>query len=135
MAHWLEVPELEARLQVTDEMPPSLNLLRECVTAIAAELDREISQEGRPPIITFLNHHGAYYNVSVREEEYRVLYMHIAQIEFSHKRTGELAWKICGYPCTPAEMRAAKARAAQDGFTGDILPNVYFVREHRSRGR
>jgi hypothetical protein len=135
MTHWLEVPELEARVQATDIMAPSLTLLRECVGAIVAVLDRDVVHEGQPPIITFLNHHGAYYNVSVHEEEYRVLYMHIAQIEFSHKRTGELAWKICGYPCTPAEMRAAKVRAAQDGFTGEILPNEYFVREHRSRSR
>ncbi len=103
--------------------------------AIAAELEREILQEGHPPIVTFRNHHGAFYNVSVHGEEYRVVYMHNAQIEFSLRRTAELAWKICGYRCTPAEMRAARARAAQDGFTGEILPNEYFVREHRSRGR
>ena|SRR5579871_3025473 len=131
MAHWLDVPELETRLLATDDMPPSLNLLRQCVGAIAAELEREIQQEGEPPVITFRNHHGAYYNVRVHEEEYRVVYMHNAQIEFSLKRTGELAWKICGYRCTPAEMRAARARAEQDGFTGEILPNEYFVRVHR----
>ncbi len=135
MAHWLEVPELEAQLQATDDMPPSLMLLRECVSAIVAELEREVLQEGHPPIVTFRNHHGAFYNVSVHEEAYRVVYMHNAQIEFSLSRTAELAWKICGYRCTPAEMRAAKARAAQDGFTGEILPNEYFVREHRSRGQ
>jgi hypothetical protein len=135
MADWLELPELEARLQATDQMPPSLTLLRDCVAAIAAELEREVLQEGHPPMLTFRNHHGAFYNVSIHEEEYRIVYMHNAQIEFALKRTAELAWKICGYRCTPAEMRAAKERAAQDGFTGEILPNEYFVREHRSRGR
>jgi hypothetical protein len=132
MAHWLEVPELEARLQATDDMPPSLMLLRDCVAAIAAELEREISHEGQPPIVTFRNHHGAFYNVSVHEEEYRVVYMHNAQIEFALRRTAELAWRICGYRCTPAEMRAAKERAAQEGFTGETLPNEYFVRAHRN---
>jgi hypothetical protein len=122
-------------LQAVDDLPPSLVLLRECVVAIAAELEREILQEGHPPIITFRNHHGAFYNVSVQEEEYRIVYMHNAQIEFALRRTAELAWKICGYRCTPAEMRAARERAAQDGFSGEILPNEYFVREHRSRGR
>jgi hypothetical protein len=29
-------------------------------------------------------------------------------------------------------MRAARARADRDGFTGDILPNEYFVREHHN---
>jgi hypothetical protein len=134
MANWLEVPELEARVQATDDMPPSLILLRECVGAIVAVLEREVVHEGQPPVVTFRNHHGDYYNVSIHEEEYRVLYMHNAQIEFLEKRTGELAWKICGYRCSPAQMRAAKARAAQEGFTGDVLPNEYFVREHRARG-
>jgi hypothetical protein len=134
MAHWLDVPELEERVQAADREPPSLELLRECVTAIAAALQRDVSHEGDPPIITFLNHHGAYYNVRVHADEYRVLYMHHAQIEFALRRTGELAWKICGYRCTPAQMREAKAQAEREGFTGDVLPNEYFVREHRSRG-
>jgi hypothetical protein len=134
MAHWLDVPELEARVQAADDMPPSLTLLRECVGAIVAVLDRDVTHEGQPPIVTFTNHHGAYYNVSVDEEEYQVLYMHHAQIEFRLKRTGELAWRICGYRCTPAQMRAAKERAEREGFTGDVLPNEYFAREHRARG-
>jgi hypothetical protein len=134
MPNWLEVPELEARIQATDDMPPSLALLRDCVGAIVAELDRDVSHQGQPPIISFLNHHGAYYNVSIHEEEYRVLYMHNAQIEFRLKRTGELAWKICGYRCTPAQMREAKAHAERDGFTGDIIPNEYFVLGYHARG-
>jgi hypothetical protein len=134
MAHWLEVPELEERLKAKDDLPPSLELLRECVEEIAATLERNIVREGNPPIVTFRNHHGAFYNVSVHGEEYRVVYIHLAHLEFALRRTGELAWKICGYRCTPAEMRAARARAARDGFTGEILPNEYFVREHRDRG-
>jgi len=115
-------------------MPPSLDILRECVAAIAETLQRDVTHEGNPPIITFLNHHGAYYNVRVHAEEYRVLYMHHAQIEFALRRTEELAWKICGYRCTPSEMREAKALAERDGFTGDIIPNEYFARVHRARG-
>ena len=128
MAHWLEVPELEARLQAADDSPPSLDLLCECVHAIVETLQRDVVRKGKPPVLTFLNHHGAYYNVSVHAEEYRVIYMHHAHIEFAVKRTEELAWRICGYRCTPAEMRDARARAEQDGFTGEILPNEYFVR-------
>jgi hypothetical protein len=135
MAHWLEVPDLEERLQAADAMPPSLDLLRECVEAIAVALEREVVLEGNPPIVTFRNHHAAYYNVSVHREEYRVVYIHsVAHLEFTLPRTAELAWKICGYRCTPAEMRAARERAAHDGFTGEILPNEYFVRVHKSRG-
>jgi hypothetical protein len=134
MAHWLEVPDLEELLKAKDEMPPSLDLLRECVETIAAALERDVVHEGEPPIVTFRNHHGAYYNVSVHAEEYRITYIHLARIEFAQRHTEELAWKICGYRCTPAEMRAARARAERDGFIGDILPNEYFVRQHHNRG-
>src|ERR1700722_7144922 len=134
MAHWLEGPVLGGLVGTKDKMPPSLGLLRECVEAIATALERNVVHEGEPPIVTFRNHHGAYYNVSVHAEEYRVVYIHLARIEFAQRRTEELAWKICGYRCTPAEMRAAKARAKRDGFTGDVLPNEYFVREHRNNG-
>jgi hypothetical protein len=133
MAHWLEVPDLEARLQAVDQQPPSLELLRECVAAIVAALERDVVQKGSPPIITFLNHHGAFYNVSIHAEEYQIIYVHHAHIEFALKRTEELAWRICGYRCTPAEMRAARARAERDGFTGEILPNEYFVRVRLNR--
>jgi hypothetical protein len=133
MAHWLEVPELEAMLQAANERPPSLDLLHECVEAIAVALQRDVIREGRPPVVTFRNHHGAYYNVRVQEEAYRVVYLHsVAQFEFTLTVTEELAWKICGYRCTPAEMRAARVRATRDGFTGEILPNEYFVREHKT---
>ncbi len=102
MAHWLEVPDLEELLKAKDEMPPSLDLLRECVETIAAALERDVVHEGEPPIVTFRNHHGAYYNVSVHAEEYRITYIHLARIEFAQRHTEELAWKICGYRCTPA---------------------------------
>ena len=67
-------------------------------------------------------------------KNYRLCYKRVGNQPFTLTFTEELAWKICGYRCTPAEMRAARARAARDGFTGEILPNEYFVREHRSRG-
>jgi hypothetical protein len=128
MAHWLEVPELEALVQAADDKPASLDSLHECVLVIAKTLEREVTLHGGPPMVTFLNHKGAYYNVSVHEEAYRVLYEHsVTQLEFTFERTGALAWRICGYRCTPAEMRDAKARARRDGFTGEILPNEYFV--------
>jgi hypothetical protein len=94
MAHWLEVPDLEELLKAKDEMPPSLDLLRECVEAIAAALERDVVHEGEPPIVTFRNHHGAYYNVSVHAEEYRITYIHLARIEFAQRHTEELAWSV-----------------------------------------
>jgi hypothetical protein len=128
MAHWLEVPELEALVDAADRKPPSLDVLRECVEAIAEALEREVTFRGHPPVVTFLNHRGAYYNVSVREQEYWIIYEHsVTQLEFALDRTCALAWRICGYKCTPAEMREAKERARREGFTGEILPNEYFA--------
>jgi hypothetical protein len=121
------MPELEELLQAADDRPASLDLLRDCVEAIAVALEREIVLEGNPPIVTFRNHKGAYYNVSVHQEGYRIVYEHsVSQLEFTVVRTEQLAWRICGYRCTPAEMRAARERAESEGFVGEILPDEYF---------
>jgi hypothetical protein len=134
MATWLEMPELEARVKAVDAQPPDLDRLRAAVEAIAASLEREVKTEGSPPHLTFCNHKGAYYNVKVHHGGYRVLYIHqAAQLEFKQHSTAELAWKICGYKCSPEQMRAAKARAERDGFTGKILPNEYFSAVKRTR--
>jgi hypothetical protein len=134
MAHWFEMPELESLVQAANNEPPSLDVLRDCVAAIAGALERPMVLEGSPPVVTFRNHHGAYYNVSVHQEAYRIVYIHsVTQLEFTLSRTEELAWKICGYKCTPAEMRAARERAERDGFTGEILPNEYFSTPHETR--
>jgi hypothetical protein len=131
MAHWLEVPELEVMIESAAEREASLNALHECVEAIIAALERQVEYKGRPPIVTYCNHRGAYFNVSVNQGRYRVIYEHqVAQLEFGLARTDELAWRICGYRCTPAEMRAARERARLDGFIGDILPNKYFKPPH-----
>jgi hypothetical protein len=60
MAHWLELPDLEALLQAADAQHPSLDVLRECVLAIAAAVEREVKLDGREPMLTFRNHKGAY---------------------------------------------------------------------------
>jgi hypothetical protein len=134
MAHWLEVPEVEAFVQAAGERPLSLDVLHECVEAIAAAVNRHVKRQGDPPVVTYRNHKGAFYNVSVRDGEYWIFYEHaVAQLEFSADRTEELAWKICGYKCTPAEMRMARARAERDGFTGKILPNEYFLADSKAR--
>jgi len=134
MANWLEMPELETLLQAANAQPLSLDVLRECVEAIAAAVERKVSLEGREPVVTFRNHKGAYYNVRVDQGEYRIVYEHaVAQLEFTLDRTEELAWRICGYKCTPAEMRAAKKRAQHDGFLGKILPNEYFDADKKVR--
>jgi hypothetical protein len=134
MAHWLELPELEALVRAADARQPSLDVLRECVLAIATAVEREVRLEGCEPILTFRNHKGAYYNVRVDRDEYIIIYEHaLAQLEFTLDRTEVLAWRICGYRCTPAEMRAARERAQRDGFSGKILPNEYFYADKSPR--
>jgi hypothetical protein len=131
MAHWLAVPDLEAMIETAAEREASLHELQECVEAIIKTLERQVRYQGRPPMVTYHNHRGAYFNVSVHEGKYRVIYEHqVAQLEFGLERTDDLAWRICGYRCTPAEMRAARERAQRDGFTGEILPNIYFKPPH-----
>jgi hypothetical protein len=131
MASWLEMPELETQLESASAREPSLDVLHECVVAIMTALERQVYRQGDPPIVTYRNHKGAYYNVSVRESQYWIIYEHsISQLEFGLPRTDDLAWRICGYRCTPAEMRAARQRARRDGFTGTILPNTYFSPPH-----
>jgi hypothetical protein len=125
---------LEALLQVADAHQPSLDVLRECVEAIAAAVEREFRLAGHEPILTFQNHKGAYYNVRVDQGEYLVIYQHsLARLEFTVDRTEVLAWKICGYKCTPAEMRAARERARCDGFLDKIIPNEYFYADNKTR--
>jgi hypothetical protein len=134
MAHWLELPDLETLLQAADAKQPSLDVLRECVLSIAAAVEREVKLEGREPMLTFRNHKGAYYNVRVEEREYLIIYEHaLAQLEFKLDSTQVLAWRICGYKCTPAEMRVARERAQSDGFFGKILPNEYFHGDKKAR--
>jgi hypothetical protein len=134
MASWLEMSDLEALVQSADANPPSLDALHRCVEAIAGALEREVALEGKPPVVTYRNHKGAFYNVSVHAQEYRVFYLHsVAQLEFTLDRTEHLAWRICGYRCSPAEMRAARQRALRDGFTGAILPDEYFVLPKKRR--
>jgi hypothetical protein len=134
MTTWLEMPELEARVTAADAQPPDLDRLRAAVEAIATALEREVKADGSPPLLTFRNHKGAFYNVKVRHGGYRVLYIHqAAQLEFQHHGTAELAWKICGYKCSPGQMRIAKERARLDGFVGEILPNQYFSAIKRTR--
>jgi len=134
MATWLEMPELEVHVKAADLQPPDLDRLRAAVEEIALALEREVTIEGTPPVLTFHNHKGAYYNVRVHHGGYRVLYIHqAAQLEFKQHGTAELAWKICGYKCSPAQMRVAKERAKLDGFVGEILPNQYFSAVRRTR--
>jgi len=131
MAHWLEVPDLEAMIEAAAKREASLHALHECVEAIIAALQRQVKYQGRPPMVTYQNHRGAYFNVSVHEGGYRVIYEHhVAQLEFKLPRTDDLAWRICGYRCTPAEMRRARERARRDGILGNVLPNTYFKPPH-----
>ncbi len=131
MASWLEMPELEALVESAGAREPGLDVLHQSVEAIMTTLERQVRRQGHPPIVTYHNHKGAYYNVSVRQSAYWIIYEHsVSQLEFGLARTDQLAWRICGYRCTPVEMRAARERARRDGFTGTILPNKYFSPPH-----
>jgi hypothetical protein len=135
MAHWMDVPELEAMLQEMDVQPVDVETLCAAVAVIAGRLDRPVKTVGRKSaMVTFESPGLKFYNVGVREEEYRVLFQHeAAQLDLVFGYTVDLAWRICGYPCSPADMRQARARAAAEGVR-DLkkLPPRFFRPRRRS---
>jgi hypothetical protein len=134
MAHWMDVPELEMMLQEMNAQPADIELLRTAVNAIVAELNRPVRAVGSGRMVTFHYPGLAFYNVSVREDEYRVLLQHeAAQLDVTYGYTDELAWRICGYPCSPAEMREARKRAEAEGIAGEKLPPSFFRPRRRAK--
>jgi hypothetical protein len=130
----MDVPELETMLQEMNAQPADIELLRVAVNAIVAELSRPVRAVGSGRMVTFQYPGLAFYNVSVREDEYRVLLQHeAAQLDVIYGYTDELAWRICGYPCSPAEMREARKRAEAEGITAEKLPPSFFRPRRRAK--
>jgi hypothetical protein len=127
MAHWLSVPELEQMLGEMGAQPADIEVLRVAVTTIATKLDRQVKTTGKGKMVTFEAPGLAFYNVSVRQDEYRVLFQHeAAQLDITYGYADELAWRICGYPCSPAELREARKKAELMGVTDKKLPPSFF---------
>jgi hypothetical protein len=133
-AHWLSAPELEAMLQDLAAHPADVEKLRAAVEAIVEKLNRPVKIVGKGKVVTFEFPGLAFYNVSVREDEYRVLLQHeAAQLDLVYGYTDELAWRICGYPCSPAEMREARKKAESLGITNKKLPPSFFRPRKKSK--
>jgi hypothetical protein len=136
MAHWLTVPELEALLHDMSVQPADMDVLRAAVGLIAEKLDRRVKTVGgKSRMVTFESPGLTFYNVAVVEKEYHVIFQHeAAQLNRVFDHTPDLAWRICGYPCSPADMRKARVQAARDGLT-DLkkLPPQYFRQRRRSQ--
>jgi len=136
MAHWMEVPDLEAMLQEIDAAPASIETLCAAVAVIAETLDRPVKRVGgASPMATFEGVGLRFYNVDVAGDEYRVWFLHeAAQLDIVFGYTADLAWRICGYPCSPADMREARERALREGIE-DLkrLPPQFFRPRRRSR--
>ncbi len=120
------MPDLETLLQAANAQPLSLDVLRECVEAIAAAVERKVSLEGREPVVTFRNRKGAYYNVRVDQGQYRIVYQHaVAQLEFTLDHTEELAWRICAYNHARRNEGSQKARPARRIFGQNSSEKVF----------
>jgi hypothetical protein len=131
MAHWMSVPELETALRDTNKQPADLGALRAAVAAIAEALNRPVKTVAQEKIVTFEYPGLIFFNVRVVDDEYNVLFQHeAAQSTRIYGYTDELAWRICGYPCSPAEMREAKKKAESQGIREKKLPASFF-RPHR----
>ena len=133
MAHWMSVPELEAALREMNERSVDMEVLREAVAAIVEILNRPVTTEILERVVTFRYPGLIFYNVSVMDDEYHVLLQHeAAQATRIYGYTDELAWRICGYPCSPAEMREARKRAEGEGITDKKLPARFFRPRRRT---
>jgi len=134
MAHWMSVPELEAVLREMNERSTDLDVLRGAVAAIVEALNRPVKTVTYEKLVTFEYPGLIFYNVGVMEDEYHVLFQHeAAQATRVYGYTDELAWRICGYPCSPAEMREARKKAQSVGITDKKLPASFF-RPRRKAG-
>jgi hypothetical protein len=123
---WLEMPELEAQVTAADSKPASLGLLRECVEAIATATERRVKIEPSGSYLRIRNQQDKQFNVTVRDGEYYGYFQQYAERSESVVRhTAKLSWEICGFMCTPAEMRDARDRARRDGIT-ESIPLNYF---------
>ena len=104
-----------------------MNVLCEAVAAIVGILNRPVTTEVHGGVTTFSYPGLIFYNVRVVADEYHVLFQHeAAQIDLVYERTDELAWRICGYPCSPTEMRDARKKAESLGITAKKLPASFF---------
>jgi hypothetical protein len=136
VAHWMNVPELEAMLQEINDRPADMDALRAAIAAIAERLDRKVKTVDRKSVmVTFQSPGLTFYNVAVEDDEYRVLFQHeAAQLDLRFGYTADLAWRICGYPCSPADMREIKVRAEREGVE-DLkkIPPRYFRPRRRPK--
>jgi hypothetical protein len=133
MAHWMSVPELEAALREMNKQPTDLDVLRSAVAAIVETLDRPVTIETHERVVTFKYPGLIFYNVRAIDDEYHVLLQHeAAQATRIYGYTEELAWRICGYPCSPAEMREARKKAESEGITEKKLPARFFRPRRRT---
>jgi hypothetical protein len=137
MANFLELPGLEAQIAAADARPLSLDLLRECVEAIATATGRAVKfrdwENAFGSGLSISNDQRATYSVSLRNGEYHVGYQWQAeQSESISTGTEKLAWTICGFMFTPAETRKATELARADRVTGTI-PINYFATAMKSQ--
>jgi hypothetical protein len=127
MAHWMSVSHLEAALQEMNSEPTDLDVLRAAVAAIVEALNRPVKTVRHETLVIFEYPGLIFHNVRVMDDEYHVLFQHeAAQATRIYGYTDELAWRICGYPCSPAEMREARKRAESQGITSKRLPASFF---------
>jgi hypothetical protein len=127
MAHWMSVAHLEAALQEMNAQPADVDVLCAAVASIVEMLNRRVKTMSQGKNVTFEYPGLIFHNVRVLDGEYHVHRQHeAAQTNLIYGYTDELAWRICGYPCSPAEMREARKNAESRGITAKKLPASFF---------
>jgi hypothetical protein len=128
--------ELETRFIAARVQPPILYVLRDYVEAIANATGKKIRVRvhgagGRQHL--YFDNIGTpgqtssvYYTCSVADGDYVVKGQSCGeQWDLRTRQTEKLAWRICGFLYTPAEIREAAERARRDGTEGAV-PLHYF---------
>jgi hypothetical protein len=123
--------ELEARFIAARFQPPILYVLRDYVQAIANATGKDVrirvhGAGGRQRL--YFDNIGTpgqtssvYYTCSVVDGEYVVKGQSCGEHwELRTRQTEKLAWRICGFLYTPAEIRQAAEKACLDGKSGAI---------------
>jgi hypothetical protein len=117
--NWLDHPDLEEKIASLDALPPDLDRLVETVRRISEASGKEIRikpwMRGATPVVSF-DKTGTpeSYNVSVEEARYCIAYQYAADRSITHvASTAQLAWKILGFPFSPADACARLERAKE----------------------
>jgi hypothetical protein len=135
---WLEHPDLERKIASLDSLPPDLDRLTQCVRWIVEALNMEIkiefSHDSAGPAVRFQIPKAAGSRVvAMKDGIYSVHHRYTGDLYTGNEsNTAYLAWIIAGFPSTPKVLRAAIARAKEQGISTASIPLSWAIAKPES---